>query len=389
MKKTSGILSTILSIIVIGSIIMLFSVRCSGNKSSEKNKASFSDTTIKAFADKAGILIGVRAFLKDSVQKAIVESEFNTATRTCYPGEINRAKDTIKIDDFNAGINWLFDRGMKPMHHMLFGPSQYEAKWVRKMISPEELESLMEERIRIIMEANGNAGKVFVWNVVNESLDWNRENAGKYFGEDMVVWTRMGFEEDKSGLTGEEKMNDRHPVYIRKAFEYAAKYAKGKLELRDNGCEKPGKKALAFFQLAKHLQNSGVKLDGVGLQCHFNIEGEGVMDTQGLATEIRKYRGIGLEVYFTEVDFGSKELQWTPELAQKQKEEYKKIIKVALDEGVSQVHFWGLKDADEKWRGKENPLLFDENLKPKPAYYGVKEALKEFVDKKRILTGKE
>ncbi len=380
MRKATGIISSILLMSITLCIIILFSVQCTGNKSSENNKANPSDTTIKALADKAVILIGVRAFLKDSLQKAIVESEFNTSTRTCYPREINWAKDTNKIENFNTGVNWLFDRGMKPMHHMLFGPSQYESMWVREITSPEELESLMEQRIRIIMEANGNADKVYVWNIVNESLDWNKDNAGKYFGQDMVVWSRMGFEDDKSGLTGEDKINDKHPVYIRKAFEYAAKYAKGKLELRDNGCEKPGKKALAFYQLAKHLQNSGVKLDGVGFQCHYNLEGDGVMNIQALSEEVRKYRGIGLEVYFTEVDFGCKEVPWTPELAQRQKDEYKKIIKLALDEGVSQVHFWGLKDADEWWRGNENPLLFDENLKPKPAYFGVKEALKEYLN---------
>lgn len=32
------------------------------------------------------------------------------------------------------------------------------------------------------------------------------------------------------------------------------------------------------------------------------------------------------------------------ELAEKQKQEYKKLMKVALEEGVSQVHFWGLRD---------------------------------------------
>lgn len=152
-------------------ILIIFSVQCTGNKSQENNRANLSDTTIKALADKAGILIGVRAFLKDSLQKAIVESEFNTSTRTCYPREIHWARDTVKTENFNSGINWLFDRGMKPMHHMLFGPSQYESKWVVEITSPEELDSLMEQRIRIIMEANGNADKVYVWNIVNESLD--------------------------------------------------------------------------------------------------------------------------------------------------------------------------------------------------------------------------
>lgn len=55
---------------------------------------------------------------------------------------------------------------------------------------------------------------------------------------------------------------------------------------------------------------------------------------------------------------------------------------VALTEGVTQVHFWGLVDGDDRgFRTDENPLLFDRDLNPKPAYFGVKEALTEYLQK--------
>ncbi|MFC1539176.1 endo-1,4-beta-xylanase [Candidatus Latescibacterota bacterium] len=336
---------------------------------------------LRELADEAGILIGVRAFLRNDAQKTIVEREFNTATRTCYPVEINRTADQNDLENFNTGVNWFYERGMKPMHHMLFGPSQYESKWVTEITSADDLESLMKERIRVIMESNDNASKVYVWNVVNEAFQFGKK--GIYFGEDKTVWARLGFEDDRSGLTGDDKINEKHPIYIRKAFEYADRYATGKLELRDNNCEYPGRKAKAFYQLVRHLQNSGVRIDGVGLQCHFAIEGEGALDPRGLAAEIRKYKNIGLEVYLNEVDFNRGKLPWTPQLAEKQKEEYKKLITVALEEGVEQVHIWGLRDADENWHGDVNPLLFDENLATKPAYYGVQEALIEFLKKRQ------
>ena len=224
------------------------------------------------------------------------------------------------------------------------------------------------------MEINDNKSKVYSWNIVNEALT---DKTG-YRSEETMVWAKLGYEDDKSGLTGEDKINDKHPVFIRQAFEYASKFAKGKLELRDYNIESPGIKGKAFYQLVRHLQNSGVRIDAVGLQCHFDLEGK-VLNPEGLATEIQKYRKIGVEVFLTEVDFGRKKVPWTPELAEKQKQEYKKIITVALKEGVSQVHFWGLRDDDENWRRGENPLLFDENLAPKPAYFGVKEALTDYL----------
>ena len=69
--------------------------------------------------------------------------------------------------------------------------------------------------------------------------------------------------------------------------------------------------------------------------------------------------------------------------AQIQKEEYKNLIKVCLDEGVSQVHKWGLYDDESGWRRGQHALLFDENLNPKPAYYGIQEALIEFLEKRQ------
>lgn len=328
---------------------------------------------LRELASKTGLLLGVRAFLRNEAQKAIVEREFNTATRTCYPNSIDSGADKHDFEEFNSGVNWLYERGMKPMHHMLFGPSQYESRWVNEITSASVLESLLEPRIKGIMSSNDNGSKVFSWNVVNEALAGD----GSYFSEEKTVWARMGYEEDKSGLKGDDRINDTHPVFIRKAFECASKYAKGKLELRENSCEAPCRKARALYQLVRHLQQSGVRIDAVGLQCHFAMETG--FNPQGLAYEISKYHRIGLEVFLTEVDFGRRKLPWTPALAQKQKEEYKKLMTVALTEGVRQVHFWGLRDADEGWLREENPLLFDETLVPKPAYYGVQEALAGFV----------
>ena len=329
---------------------------------------------LRVLADRAGLLIGVRAFLFNDAYKTVVAREFNTGTRTCYPNEIDRHPGQHDLEGFNTGVNWFYERGMKPLHHMLFGPSMYEAEWVRKITSAAELESLMQERLKVIMESNGNASKVYSWNVVNEAF----QGDGRYFGEDYLVWARMGYEEDRSGLAGDDRINDRHPVFIRKAFELAGQRAKGKLELRENGCEAPGNKARALYQLVRHLQRSGVRIDAVGLQCHFDLDGNQTLHPEGLASEIRRYRKIGVEVFLDEVDFGRGKQPWTRELAEKQKQDYKQLIAVALKEGVSQVHFWGLCDGDEQWRGDENPLLLGKGYTLKPAYFGVREALLEF-----------
>ncbi len=339
---------------------------------------------LRNLADRAGLLLGVRTYGIDSTYNAIVEREFNTGTCTYYARWDNKHVDMGQYDfqKFNIGVNWLFERHMKPMQHMLFGPDQYEPPWVVALASVAALEALMQDRIRSIMESNDNKSKVQVWNVVNESLQWS-DSDGSYFpatgNQTALVFVKMGWEDDASGLSGEDKINDRHPVFIRKAFTCAAQFAAGKLELRDNTIERPNRKARAFYQLARHLKNSGVKIDGVGLQCHFDLDGPKRLDAAGLATEIKKYRDLGLEVYLDEVDIGCATKEWNDQIALRQKEEYKKLMAVALRAGVNQVHFWGLRDDDENWRRGEHPLLFAADNTPKPAYYGVQEALIEFL----------
>ena len=373
MKKISAIISLSLFVIIFSMSALSFKI------SNDPDTLGLQEgPTLRELADKAGLMIGTTASSRDEVRRKIVTTQFNTATTTCYPRSINRSPGVHDIEGFNTAVNWIYGLGMKPLHHMLFGPSSYEQEWVTKITSPRSLDSLMWDRINAIISSNDNATKVNSWNIVNEALG----NKGAYLTDDRMVWGLMGYEDDKSGLTGEDKVNDKHPVYIRKAFEYCARLAKGKLELRDYNIEAPGIKAKAFYQLVKHLQNSGVKIDAVGFQCHFDLFEGRTLNPEGLASEVHKYQKLGLEVYFCEVDFGRRKVPWTQELAEIQKQEYKKLITVALNEGITQVHFWGFVDgADRGFRTDENPLLYDENLNPKPAYYGVREGLMEYLQK--------
>ena len=51
---------------------------------------------------------------------------------------------------------------------------------------------------------------------------------------------------------------------------------------------------------------------------------------------------------------------------------------MAKESGVSYIHFWRLRDGQDRgWRTNESPLLFDNDFQPKPAYEGVLEALQK------------
>ena len=112
----------------------------------------------------------------------------------------------------------------------------------------------------------------------------------------------MGFEEDRLGLIGSSKINDQHPVFIRKVFKTAAALTNAVLEIRDFNVANGGHKADGLYQLVKHLINSGVRIDAVGFQCHLNVKKN--YNYENLYKNIKRFKALGIAVYITELDVG-------------------------------------------------------------------------------------
>lgn len=308
----------------------------------------------------------------------ITKKEFNVSQVLYYAGFGGwPARDTYDFTALNSATNWLLENDMDVHLHMLFGPDQYMPAWLKSATwTPQELDSLMQEYIQTVMETNDNKNKIGIWNVINELFEDN----GSYRSD--MVWSQMGFEEDSSGLVGSESINAAHPIFIRKAFEYCRNYTDAKLEYRDYLIENnnPGtgwdKKHKATYQLLKHLLNTDAPLDAIGIQGHFNIgEVDWVIANNGLKEVVEKYKGLGLAVYITELDIGSK-LPYTTELKEQQRSDFYNYVLQSLEGGAERIYTWGLHDGrDPFWRTDENPLLWDENLNRKDAYYGVADAI--------------
>lgn len=298
--------------------------------------------------------------------------EFNLGQVTCYP-----AWDTwkgLKSYDFtyvNLGVNYLNAQGYPIAMHLLGGPNGYYPDWFKTgTYTAEQLDSMLEDFIRVAMTTNDNAAKVKYWNVVNECIDSNNHY---YANNTNCQWQNMGWEDDKSGLSGSAKVHTQHPVWIRKAFEYAKKYAKPgvRLELRDYNIEFwQVYKSASFYQLVRHLLNSGAPIDAVGLQCHMDLGAN--YNWTLLTRTIQEYKKLGLEVYGTELDIGDKAKSWNADKAAQQKTYYQNFFNAASIGGMDWACTWGMKDnVSQYWRYDESPLLFDANYVAKPAYDGA------------------
>jgi endo-1,4-beta-xylanase len=291
-------------------------------------------------------------------------------------------KMAFKTEGLSALANWGLDHKQETLHHLMIGPNQYFPAWFWKnKCTAEELDQLLKRYITTLMTANDNKLKMGGWNLFNEMFV-NKAESGEYKKDGSerhnCVWMRMGFEADQSGLKGEARINEKHPVVFRKALKYAS-MASGKLEIRESQAEEISRKSDALYQLIKHLLNSGVRVDAVGFQGHLNVNRSYNWDS--IKKNIRRFKDLGLEVYITELDvsmgMGWKKGDPFPQDYEKlQAERFYGIVKAVREAGVHRIDVWGLSEADNQyWLVGQNPRLFDEQFKPRAVYQSVLKAL--------------
>ena len=233
------------------------------------------------------------------------------------------------------------------------GGKTNDRNWTR-----EEALQIMKSHITNVMQ--NFKGKVREWDVVNECLDDNQS----------AVRTNPGAYELKKNSVWQQAIGDD---YVDSAFVYAHQAdPDALLYLNDYGVEFQGKaKTAAFYNLAMHMKKNGIPIDGVGLQCHFSI---GEVDSVKLDNTIRRFEEAGLLCIITELDMG------IPDTSEKNLEEQARHYRIITDimlnhDNCPSMVIWGLKD-NNSWRESSNPLLFTAQLDKKPAYYGVRSALR-------------
>ena len=210
-------------------------------------------------------------------------------------------------------------------------------------------------------------GKVTEWDVVNECLDDDQSiirTKPEGYKLRPTVW-QLAIGDD----------------YIDSAFVYARRAVPtAELYLNDYDVEMQGKaKAVAFYNLVKHLQDRQIPLDGVGLQCHFSV---GDVDSVKLEQTIRRFGEANLKCIITELDMGisstsAKDLE-------EQARNYRVITDIVLNnDNCPNLVIWGIKDNDS-WRSASNPLLYTSGLGKKKAWYAVRSALRHrFLEKEQ------
>ena len=245
-----------------------------------------------------------------------------------------------------------------------------------KLISPKKLYKRLENHISTVVDRYKSY--IAVWDVVNEAFD------------EKVGWRKSNW----YNLLG--------PNFLSQSFEIARE-ADPTAHLIYNDFRLENKKKQAFtIQQLKALKRKGVKVDGIGLQCHVELASDKPTIEQ-LEEAIINFYNEGLQVHITELDVDVLPNAWRfrdqhindlskeadklnpykdglPKklgilLAERYEELFRLFIK--HQDKIPRVSLWGTSD-DETWRnyrpviGRTNyPLLFDYKQQPKRAYFAL------------------
>jgi endo-1,4-beta-xylanase len=301
--------------------------------------------------------------MEPGAEADLIKTQFNslTAENVMKMGPIQPEEGKFAWENADKIVAFAQDNQLKLRGHTLCWHQQ-TPKWFftknDQQVSKEELLKRLKDHIFAV--AGRYKGKIYAWDVVNEAVP----DTGAVLYRDTPFFK----------IIGEE--------YIEKAFEYAHQADPNALLFyNDYSTENPAKRE-KIYQLLKRLLDKKVPIHGIGLQGHYNLKNP---SAEALEESITKFAALGLQVQITELDVSvydweeKEKKPLTPDLATKQAQHYRMLFEVLRRhrDKITGVTFWNLSDRSSwldnfpvKGR-KDYPLLFDEEGKPKPAFWEV------------------
>jgi len=315
-------------------------------------------STSKPGVDCVGTALNPGVLDSDEAYRAIAGSEFNCAVAE-YGMKWDSMEPTQGTFDFSLGdqvVAFAREHHMRLKGHALVWHGA-TPDWVLGVSSPSALRTVVRDYVTAVVKHF--KGDVEAWDVVNEAVSdsggtFRATHFYKVLGDDL----------------------------FKVAFDAAhAADPDVKLLYNDYGGEGLGVKSDAIYALVKNLKESGVPIDGIGLQSHLTHTG---VPADELAANMKRLAALGLSVNLSEIDvrMGMAPGSLDDKLAQQAKI-YRQLASACANEpACTGLFVWGFTDAhswvDDTFGGTNLPCLLDENLVRKPAYEGFRTGLTDF-----------
>lgn len=289
----------------------------------------------------------------------LLGSQFNiiTAENAMKFGSLSHAPGEYDWALADAMFDFAEKHGMKVRFHAGLWHQQIP-KWLdEQTLSNEQIKAHARRHIETVGQRYGK--RMRYWDVVNEPID-----PGKPDGLRDTIWKRA---------IGED--------YLAQVYRWAHEAAPDvKLVINDYGIIGGGRKADTLYRVVKQLLDDGVPVHAVGFQTHWLGKAHPTADR--ITANLQRFADLGLEVHVTEMDVATTPLEGDRQakLAE-QARRYRLLLDACSKVDTFTVfQTWGFADQYtwvrnfKKWPNDE-PLLFDKDYQPKPAFWAVHEAL--------------
>ena len=340
--------------------------------------------TLKAaFADKFDIGTALslkQIYERDKKARPLIESQFNALTaENCMKAMYLQPREgEFNFKDADRFVEYGEKHGMRLIGHTLIWHSQAPAWFFKGKDGRDVSREVLIERMRRHIHAvvSRYKGRIKGWDVVNEAILDNGE------------WRRSKFYD----IIGED--------FVRLAFQFAREAdPQAQLYYNDYSMFLEGKRK-GVISMVRQLQQQGVRIDGIGMQGHLNIDYPKVSDFEN---SLLAFAALGVKVMVTEMDISvlpsprqtmgaevstnfkyDKRLNpYAKELPQDKQQllgqRYKDFFALFLKhrDKIDRVTLWGVTDGDS-WKNNwpvpgrtDYPLLFDRNHQPKPFVWDI------------------
>ena len=316
--------------------------------------------SLRTLAQARGISIGtavdVQALASEAQYRSILSREFTMVTpeNAMKFAAIRPAPNVYSFQDADSIVAFAKAHAMQVRGHTLVWYRVIPSWLTNGNFSRAELMGILRDHIMTVV--SHYRSQVNIWDVVNEAIagDGSLRNSFwlQHIGPDYLDW----------------------------AFRWAHEAnPQARLFYNDSGGEGSGRKSDAIYTLVKGLLKRGVPISGVGLQMHLSLTT--YPTPHDVLANMNRLAALGLEVQITEMDVEIQGAHGTmAEKLSRQAQLYQEMLSICLAAPNCKAFvMWGFTDR-HSWIPQSTghpdaPLIFDEDYRPKQAYYGLIDVL--------------
>ena len=321
---------------------------------------AISPSSLRYHAQARNLLIGAavapNALRNDNQYTRTLAQEFNILVpeNALKFGPLRPSRERWSFADADDIVAFAEANTMRVRGHTLVWHNAIPNWLVNGNFSDDEIKTILRDHITTLVSRY--RGRVYAWDVVNEAIEDSTGNLRDTF------WRKH---------LGDD--------YIALVFEWAHQAdPQALLFYNDFNNEGLSKKSDAVYKLVQNLKQRGVPIHGVGIQAHLSVTTN--LKPADVIANLQRLAALGLEIHITELDVRMP-VPASEKNLHTQAQVYRDMMHACLTvPNCKAFLMWGLTDkyswVPNQYAGYGAALIFDEGYKPKPAFNGLMDALK-------------